>query len=64
MDVLLTEDRTSLVCSWFALCDKPAEWVTRGPVGDGEFDMAPICQRCADKVGITELFAYTIEDVY
>jgi hypothetical protein len=62
MDVLLTEDGTRAVCAWFALCDRPAEWVSRGPVGGGEFGMMPICQRCADKLGIVDLHEYEIEE--
>jgi hypothetical protein len=60
MDVLLTEDQSRFVCAWFALCDRPAEWVTRGPIGDGLFGEVPICQRCADKMGITELLSYSL----
>lgn len=58
MDFYVTEHGTHLTCAWYALCDRPAEWVTRGPVGDGAFDMVPICQRCADKLGITDLVEY------
>jgi hypothetical protein len=61
VNVHVTDDGTRLVCAWFALCTNPAEWATRGPVGDGEFGMVPICQRCADRMGITDLVAYEIE---
>lgn len=42
-----------MMCQWFAMCDNEAVGVSRGPVGNGEFAMVPICQRCADRVGIT-----------
>jgi hypothetical protein len=52
-----------MVCAWFALCDRPADWVSRGPVGGGAFGMVPVCQRCADRVGIPvgERHAYALE---
>jgi hypothetical protein len=38
------------VCEWFALCDNPAVGTLPHPVlGD-----VPVCDRCADKVGLTE----------
>lgn len=47
-----TPEGLRLVCAWFATCDNPAEWVTRGPLGDGVIGEVPICQRCADRVGM------------
>lgn len=60
MIVQLDDTGTRFICQWYAKCDKPAEWVTRGPIGDGLFGEVPICQRCAAKVGITELQTYEI----
>jgi hypothetical protein len=39
-----------LICGWFALCENPADWATPGPADTG---MVPVCQRCADKAGLT-----------
>lgn len=57
------EESSRFMCVWFLKCDRPAEWATRGPVGNGEFDMVPVCQRCADKVGIPaeELYDYELQ---
>jgi hypothetical protein len=39
----------SVVCGWFALCDKPAAGVVyHGPTGD----YFPACSSCADKLGL------------
>lgn len=53
-------DGTHLMCEWFVMCDRPAEWVTEGPIGNGLFAMVPVCQRCADRVGLTDLHPYEL----
>lgn len=62
MQINVTSDN-EVICAWFLRCTNVAEWATRGPVGDGKFDMVPICQRCADKVGIPsdELHEYELQ---
>ena len=57
------EDGTHMVCAWYALCDHPAEYLSRGPVGDGQFDLLPVCSRCARTTGIPAeaLHGYEIE---
>lgn len=61
MNVLVTSD-DEVICSWFVRCSNVAQWATRGPIGGGGFGMVPICQRCADKVGIPaeELYEYEL----
>jgi hypothetical protein len=60
MMVQLDDTGTRFICRWYAKCDRAAEWVTRGPIGDGLFGEVPICQRCADKLGIADLRSYQI----
>ena len=58
-DAMQTDDGLRLMCEWFVMCDKPAEW---GAIGvDGMY--VPICQRCADKVGFAseDLATYTLD---
>ena len=53
-----TEAGLRLMCEWFVMCDRPAEWGALGP----DRTYHPICQRCADKVGIPaeELYDYEL----
>jgi hypothetical protein len=60
MNVWLSDDGTRLMCNAFALCDRPAAWATPGPVGGGDMGMVPVCQRCADRLGMTELHPYEL----
>lgn len=41
-----------MLCEWFLMCDRPAVGLSRGPIGDGAFGMAPVCQRCADRLDL------------
>jgi hypothetical protein len=50
-------------CMWFALCDREAEWMTRGPIGDGKWGLLPICDRCADRAEIDGSELYGHEEV-
>jgi len=58
----LHDDGQHLVCSWFALCENAATAAAQGPIGDGEFGMVPICDRCATKLGV-ETEPYSLEFV-
>jgi hypothetical protein len=39
------------VCEWFALCDRPADWLIPHPI----LGQVPTCQRCADKLNLADL---------
>lgn len=56
--VMETDAGLRLMCEWFVMCDRPAEWASAGPDGA----MVPVCQRCADRVGIpaNELHEYEL----
>jgi hypothetical protein len=56
-----THEGLRLMCSWFVMCDRPAEWAAQGLPDQ---HMVPVCQRCADKVGLTgeDLFPYELTD--
>jgi hypothetical protein len=41
-----------VTCMWFALCDNEAEFAVRGPIGDGQFGLIPVCGRCVEKLGL------------
>lgn len=58
--VMETVEGLRLMCAWFVMCDRPAEWAAQGLPEQG---MVPICQRCADKVGLTadDLHEYELE---
>lgn len=61
MEFQLHDNGRQLVCAWFALCTNGAEWTARGPVGNGEFGQIPVCERCAARVGLTDLQPYSLE---
>lgn len=58
--VMETEAGLRLMCAWFVMCDRPAEWAAEGLPGQG---MVPVCQRCADRVGMDagELYPYELD---
>lgn len=39
------------LCEWFALCDRPAYGLVTHPV----LAQVPVCERCAEKLGLTFL---------
>jgi hypothetical protein len=45
-------------CQWFALCTRPAAGVAEHPV----LDYVPICQPCADNMGVEVLDAEWVID--
>ncbi len=53
----MTDDGTRFLCAWFAGCTRPAPWCAEHPV----LGPVPICQECADRMGITELQPYDID---
>lgn len=59
--VMETPEGLRLMCAWFVMCDRPAEWAAQGVPGQG---MVPVCQRCADRVGLSgdDLFPYELTD--
>ena len=60
MTAMQADDGLRLMCEWFVMCDRPAEWAANGLPGQG---MVPVCQRCADRVGLTadDLHEYDLE---
>lgn len=59
----LHDNGEQLVCAWFALCTNGANGAARGPIGNGEFGMIPICDRCAERMGVqTEPYALDYDD--
>lgn len=53
-----TQAGLRLMCEWFVMCGRPAEWGALGP----DRTYLPICQRCADRVGFKpeELATYEL----
>lgn len=49
MDFYASEDGKHFMCSWWAWCDNVATLASRGPIGNGEFGMIPVCERCATR---------------
>jgi hypothetical protein len=43
---LCDDDENRVICSWFALCDRPATDVVQHPVLGG----VPVCARCKRRV--------------
>lgn len=60
--VMETDEGLRLMCSWFVMCDRPAEWASQGLPSQG---MVPVCQRCADRVGLRgdDLHPYELTDM-
>lgn len=49
MSKTLHDDASRYTCAWYALCDREAVgWVDHPVLGP-----VPVCQRCADKHGMT-----------
>lgn len=52
-----------MTCMWFAMCENEAEYTVRGPIGDGQFGLIPVCGRCVDKLGLEPEGKITSEEV-